>query len=754
MRGIKLSIAVILILSAPLRAQRVGLVLSGGGAKGLYHIGVIKALEENHIPIDYITGTSMGAIIGGLYAIGETPQQIEQTFLSPDVQYWTTGTIAARYQYYFKQMRRTGAMLNIRLKPGANKFASITGSPLVPTGQLDMAFIGFFATSTVACGGDFDKLVVPFRCMASDISGRRSVMLRSGDLGKAIRASMSIPFVFPPVAIEDSTLLYDGGLFNNFPWQTMQSEFAPDIIIGSKCVPGARKLSQAKMADQIFALTQLATDYDLPEGNIMIERTLDDVSTLDFGKAEEVIALGYQDAMAQMDEIKAKIARRMDDAQLAQKRAAFDAKKPNLLFDRFEVTGLTDQQSHYVHNLLRLDKEKTFTLDEFTGQYFKMLAEGAITSDYPTVSYDPQSGMFSLGMNMHTRPSLKLMIGGNISSTAMNQAYVGLEYRNIRRSSHMYWLDGYFSPFYTSADIGLRTDFYMRFPFFYDVGVNYNHYNYFRSNFGYISPIYDLTYTIYNDAYATAAFGFPVARQVVSTLRLNGGVQQYHYYLDPAYREGDPMDRTRFLFTGAKYEIERNSIPNAYSITGLRQSISAIGVIGSEMTYPADGTQPAVPISRYWIGAKFSREDYMKFGKWFTLGYLLEGVMTNHPSFSNDYATDLSSPAFTPTPHSNMVYMKEFRAQTYAAAGIIPAFGFMPNLYLKTSAYAFLPAYYDRIMDNVRQRLRYIFDATLVYQTPIGPASLSLSKYDTSRNNWFLTFNFGFSIWGGKGTFY
>ena len=101
-----------------------------------------------------------------------------------------------------------------------------------------------------------------------------------------------------------------------------------------------------------------------------------------------------------------------------------------------------------------------------------------------------------------------------------------------------------------------------------------------------------------------------------------------------------------------------------------------------------------------------------------------------------------------------MVYMKEFRAPIYAAAGIIPSFTFMPNLYLKTSAYAFLPAFYDRIVGNVRQRLRYIFDGTLVYQTPIGPASLSLSKYDTSRNNWFLTFNFGFAIWGGKGTFY
>ena len=98
--------------------------------------------------------------------------------------------------------------------------------------------------------------------------------------------------------------------------------------------------------------------------------------------------------------------------------------------------------------------------------------------------------------------------------------------------------------------------------------------------------------------------------------------------------------------------------------------------------------------------------------------------------------------------------MNEFRAPSYAAVGIIPAVEFMPNFYLKASAYAFLPAYYDRVVNDVRQRLRYIFDATFVYQTYIGPASLSLSKYDISRNNWFLTFNFGFAIFNSKGTFY
>ena len=759
MKVIKWLLTPLFLLCLPaLQAQKVGLVLSGGGAKGLYHIGVIKALEENNIPIDYITGTSMGAIIGGLYAIGQTPDQMYETFTSPQVQYWTTGVIEDKYRYYFKQMRRTGAMVNIRLQPGSKKFASITNSALIPSNQLDMAFIDFFATSTVACEGDFDKLFVPFRCMASDIAGRRSVMLSSGDLGKAIRASMSIPFVYSPVVISDSTQLYDGGLFNNFPWQTMESEFHPDIIIGSKCIPSQKTLSETNVLEQLFSLTMLSTDFNLPEGHsILIERLLDDVSTMDFKKAKEVINLGYRDTMKQMKKIKKLISRRTNSLVLNEERAAFNARKPKLLFDRLQISGLNESQIHYVYNILGLKQNKDFTVDQFNEKYFKILAEGAIDSDYPTVKYDPYKERFTLNMNMRTRPSLKLMIGGNISSTALNQAYLGVEYKNIKRSSHCYWLDGYFSPFYTSANLGMRNDFYMKSPFYYETGLSFNHYNYFRSKFGYISPIYDMTYTIDNDLFATFAFGMPLARQVVSNIRINAGQEEYYYYLDPNYKENDPMDKTKFTFLGLKYEIERNSIPNAYSINGLYQSISGIAMAGDETFLPADPTQPRTdPIRRYWLGARFTREDYIKTGKksWFTLGYLFDGVITQHQKFTNDYATALSSPSFTPTQHSKIVYMKEFRAPSFVAGGLMPSFEFIPNFYLRTGAYAFLPAYYDRVVNDVRQRLRYIFDATLVYQTPFGPASLALSKYDISRNNWFLTFNFGLAIFNTRGVFY
>lgn len=246
LRGI---ITLILLLSATLAsAQRVGLVLSGGGAKGLYHIGVIKALEENGIPIDYVSGTSMGAIIAGLYAIGYTPEQMAEIFESNQIKYWMSGKIEDKYIYYFKQRRPNAAMITLRIDfRNPQRIAKLQlPTSLIQSNTLDLAFVEFFSGPSAQCGGDFDKLFVPFRCIATDAAARKEVVYRGGDLGKAIRASMTIPLVFRPIK-QDSTLLYDGGIYNNFPWQVLQevsSRISSSAANVSKATPNPRKTTR------------------------------------------------------------------------------------------------------------------------------------------------------------------------------------------------------------------------------------------------------------------------------------------------------------------------------------------------------------------------------------------------------------------------------------------------------------------------------------------------------------------------------
>ena len=762
LRGI---ITLILLLSATLAsAQRVGLVLSGGGAKGLYHIGVIKALEENGIPIDYVSGTSMGAIIAGLYAIGYTPEQMAEIFESNQIKYWMSGKIEDKYIYYFKQRRPNAAMITLRIDfRNPQRIAKLQlPTSLIQSNTLDLAFVEFFSGPSAQCGGDFDKLFVPFRCIATDAAARKEVVYRGGDLGKAIRASMTIPLVFRPIK-QDSTLLYDGGIYNNFPWQVLQEDFKPDILIGSKCVEGNSKPKEDNPMEQILALTMMHTDYDLPsDEDILIDHTFDDVTTLDFSKAAYVIDRGYQDAMAKMPQIFERVVRRADTTELDLRRAAYRMSLPKLVFDKYEISGMGKKQTQYMKRILQLDKkleeQKLFDFDQFRSEYFKMLSEGEIEGDFPDVAYNDTTKSFQLDLHLRTKPSLKLMFGGNISSTSMNQAYVGVEYRRLGRNMHTYNFDGYFSALYSSVFVGGRNDFFWKIPFAVDYGFYYNYYNFFKSDFGMLSKHNDLSFAKQGDLHLTAGLSMPTDRFQAFSMRFNIGRENFRYFQSTGHSDDDVMDQSRFPFLGVKLELARNTLNYLmYPTRGLRQSISAIYVSGLEYYTPGTfaPTADRVEENRYWFGARFTREQYFRIAKWFSLGYLVDGVITTHPSFSNEYATNISSPAFQPTPHSRLVYLKDFRSKSFIGGGIIPTFEFGPRFYLKNSVYAFLPEDANKSTADVRKRLRYIFNSSLVYQTHIGPISLTLSKYDaTTSHNWFLTFNFGFMLFNGSGLFY
>ena len=762
LRGI---ITLILLLSATLAsAQRVGLVLSGGGAKGLYHIGVIKALEENGIPIDYVSGTSMGAIIAGLYAIGYTPEQMAEIFESNQIKYWMSGKIEDKYIYYFKQCRPNAAMITLRIDfRNPQRIAKLQlPTSLIQSNTLDLAFVEFFSGPSAQCGGDFDKLFVPFRCIATDAAARKEVVYRGGDLGKAIRASMTIPLVFRPIK-QDSTLLYDGGIYNNFPWQVLQEDFKPDILIGSKCVEGNSKPKEDNPMEQILALTMMHTDYDLPsDEDILIDHTFDDVTTLDFSKAAYVIDRGYQDAMAKMPQILERVVRRADTTELDLRRAAYRMSLPKLVFDKYEISGMGKKQTQYMKRILQLDKkleeQKLFDFDQFRSEYFKMLSEGEIEGDFPDVAYNDTTKSFQLDLHLRTKPSLKLMFGGNISSTSMNQAYVGVEYRRLGRNMHTYNFDGYFSALYSSVFVGGRNDFFWKIPFAVDYGFYYNYYNFFKSDFGMLSKHNDLSFAKQGDLHLTAGLSMPTDRFQAFSMRFNIGRENFRYFQSTGHSDDDVMDQSRFPFLGVKLELARNNLNYLmYPTRGLRQSISAIYVSGLEYYTPGTfaPTADRVEENRYWFWARFTREQYFRIAKWFSLGYLVDGVITTHPSFSNEYATNISSPAFQPTPHSRLVYLKDFRSKSFIGGGIIPTFEFGPRFYLKNSVYAFLPEDANKSTADVRKRLRYIFNSSLVYQTHIGPISLTLSKYDaTTSHNWFLTFNFGFMLFNGSGLFY
>ena len=247
------------------RPRSVGVVMSGGGAKGLYHIGVLEALEENGVPIDYVAGTSMGSIIAAMYAAGYSPAQMREIVASGVVKEWVSGRIDPRYTPYYRQIGHNPSFISVRLNLGSSgKRFRVTN--LISSTPIEMALTELFAPASAAAGGDFDRLMVPFLCVSSDMNAREPVVMRNGDLCEAVRSSMSIPLVFKPMKV-DSMLLYDGGIYDNFPWRPLDVGFRPDLIVGSICTAGNTPPGEdINILDQAFMLAMHDTDYDLPKG--------------------------------------------------------------------------------------------------------------------------------------------------------------------------------------------------------------------------------------------------------------------------------------------------------------------------------------------------------------------------------------------------------------------------------------------------------------------------------------------------------
>ena len=273
---------------------KIGLVLSGGGARGTAHIGVLKVLEEERIPIDFIVGTSMGAIVGGLYASGMTPQEIEDEFAGIEWQnLFTMGPLRKDKQVRQKEHDYRFAQ---DFEFGFKKEKIVVPSGLV--GGQQLSFLLNSLTMPVSGLDRFDRFPIPFRAVATDIETGDMVVIASGRLPDAMRASMSVPGVFTPVKI-GGRLLVDGGIVRNLPVDVAR-EMGADIVIA---VNVGSPLTGRKDFKSMMAITMQVIDImqkqnvnqqiaSLHPDDILIQPNLEGVSSLDFSKAGSMIEAG------------------------------------------------------------------------------------------------------------------------------------------------------------------------------------------------------------------------------------------------------------------------------------------------------------------------------------------------------------------------------------------------------------------------------------------------------------------------------
>lgn len=763
-----------IFLSLVAFSQKVGLVLSGGGARGYVHIGVIKALEENGIPIDYVTGTSMGAIVGGLYAAGYSTDEMMQIFRSEKFNNYYLGYLPNKYKDYFKYEQPDGSLLRIDLRRRNKKFALALPTNLIPTQPMDLGFIDMFAKSSAAADNNFDRLFVPFRCIASDVFRNKEKVFDSGDLGTAIRASITFPILFKPVEL-DSTLYFDGGIYNNFPIETMRKEFAPDIIIGVN-ITSSR--NEEPDADELFAQIQNLVvgeqkSIDIQKGKgYIINFMLENVAVMDFHKLDYVVNLGYEKAKASIADIQNIVNKRVTTEELAQRRKDYKEKLPELKFNDIVIDGnIKAAEKSYVENSLNVEKikkkQKANLLDFTTieSNYYKLLSDYQIKQATPIAYFNKEKDAFDLHLQVKKDNRLTFSAGAAISSGSSSMALIGATYKVLGSVSGLFRANFYFGKFYTSFYTSGRLDIPTYHPIAVEIAGGINRYDYFKGSSKILSMTYQPPYIVDYEQNVRINISSPITRHSVAKLSLAVGENRYSYFQVSTYHSSDTADITSFKYTTTGLSYEYNTLnfimyPNA----GRRLFGEIRHIMGTETNKP--GTTTALEDIYYnhhnWFQINLLADAYTQIFKRFRIGTYAQLFLSSRQLFRDYSSSLLSATTFAPIMNAKTMVLTNYRANNFTAIGLKPIYSITKRLDLRCEAYLYLPfrkILKQEMTENVylpqySERFTYLHlmaSAALIYNTRFGPLGLSVNYLDDDKVNWYFMFHIGFMLFNKKG---
>jgi NTE family protein len=736
-------------------SQKVGLVLSGGGSSGMAHIGLIQALEENNIPIDYITGTSAGALIGGMYAAGFTVEEMKALATSEKFKDMTKGIIDDKYVYYFKSEEDNASWISIEFNKDSIFRASLPTN-LISTYPIDFTMMENLAPASAAAGYNFDNLFVPFRCVAAEVDSKTQMIFKDGQLGEAVRASMTYPFYLKPIK-KNGKLLFDGGLYNNFPADVMLRDFYPDIIIGCTVANNIKLPNEDDIIGQIKSLLMSSTNYSVPcESDILIRIPDLGVGVLNFNNVSPIIEAGYFYTNQQMPEILKRVTSRISKEERAAKRKAFLDKRPPLVFQDIVVNGLNKYQQTYVKRNIQLAyKEKAFGLEQLRRQFYRLAGDNKLKGLYPRAIFDSLTNHYRLNLDIKRNNQFRAQFGGNFSSRSINEAFIGLQYRYLGWFGLDVTGNTYFGRFYNSGQVKLRLDYPFVIPFFLEGGVCINQWDYYQT---YTTFFEDKkpSYLIQYDYDAEFAIGMPADNEGKIKLSLAYAFLNNRYYQTNKFISTDTPDNTEFYGFTSKVLYERNTLNRKqYANQGRYLNVSLRYVDGLERTSPGTTSTDSVTrrIDRSWFQAKVTFDNYFnKYGS-VKLGFLLEGYYSTQRFFSNYTSSLFVTSAFRPTPDSKTFFLEKFRSNRYVAGGLKIIYEIKKNLDLRLETYAFQP--FTEIMRKADNTAEYnknieyprlMGTAALVYNSPIGPLAITGSYYETEIKPWSVMFHFGYIL--------
>ena len=743
-------------------AQKVGLVLSGGGAKGLAHVGVLRQLEKNHIPIDYIVGTSMGAVIGGMYSAGYSPDEIEQIVLSPEFQRWTSGKPLESKTFNFLTAEPSPSALRLGIAVDSTLKARISTN-LVNDLNLNLALARLLAPASASSNYNFDNLFVPFRCMASEVFTRQVVEQKIGSLSDAIRNSMSFPLAFRPIRNLDGKYYYDGAVYDNFPTNTMKKTFAPDIIIGVNVGDVAFKKypknDDALLASTVaFLGTSVADTGSVGRNGIYIQPDLEGLGVGDFDRVKDFIAEGDTAARRSMDKIKERIGRRVDSTSLQARRLAFQGLAPKPRFIEVQVHGLRPDQNTYAARFFpRTGRE--YSLDDIEEGYYRLASDDYFKNIYPRIRYDAARKGYIFSVDAQRNNNVSTEVGFVLSNRPIDNLFFGLEYRYLRKLLYTASADVSLGRFYNGAHGSFRINVPARLPFFFEPEVTYNQWD-FQNTAGVLGRDVVNTQVRQQDTKLGGQFGISPNYRSRLLLDLATFVNKDEYTNSKEINSSDLLDATVFRGVTGALRLARNTLNRKqYSTSGHRYVYTLRGVTGSS-TYTPGSTaqQPGSSQHREWLQFRATVERYFAFSKerhaW---GYFAELMVSNQPTFTNYRSSQTTAPVFAPLPDSRTLFMDTYRSARYAAVGLRYIQPFLKKLEWRTEVYVHLnaqPLVQGELQQAVRKpgfdRPRVTASTGLIFQTPVGPLALHARFYDDPSERFGIYGHLGYLLFRSR----
>ena len=716
--------------------QKIGVVLSGGGATGLVHIGVLKALEENQIPIDYICGTSAGALVGSMYACGWTPKEMEAYATSPSFQMMTMGTIPSGRRYLYRESDPDASMLDIPFSPDSLLTTSIPMNVIRPR-FLDVEMLRIMGVTGALVGKDFNKLLVPFRCVASDVIHKKSVVFDSGDLNAAVRASMTFPLYINPIKIDD-IIYFDGGLYNNFPVNVLYNEFNPDFIIGSNVADNGVLPDEHNFIGLLDHMTRTPTDYSLPCPQGILIQPKSNVGTFDFSKVQQAIDSGYFETMKLMDSLKRLISSRADSTQLKKRRGELKCDVSSKVISEIDISFHEKKSPSYVsHSLMKARKQEPITWEQFENRYYRLYAAQQVDYLYPTLQEKADSS-YTLDLYVRKAKPLLLSVGGHLSSRPVNTGYLGLTYRYMGRSAASLHAESYFGKFYGSVKGEASLDIPSVFPISASAYFVMNRWDYFRSFATFFEDVKP-SFLVQNEMYYGIKFKHPILNNSKGSFDLRWFNLEDDYYQTQNFLSVDTTDETHLNGGLISYEITDNSLNRKqFASEGHYFTFKVKYLTAQEKTIPGTTAlfDSTVIKQHDWLNLNIEGQYYFLTKPHFHLGMHAKAMFNSQSLFANYTASLLSMPTLNVIPDLETYFFKEYRSPQFFAVGTNMVVPIYKGLEYRFDFYYYQPfIILQKLEDGSIQYSKpfkgdtWLASTSLLYHTPLGPIRATLNYF-------------------------